>query len=311
VVSRELLSGRAITPAPAPARPAQGDAAQDDAVNASTEAAPAARPRFSRLGEPNLSDEGAAPAGPLLADDEALARPAAGGPDARDVRRARVAGLIAHAGRLTHVQLMLDDAGVWHEQVMAAAVRRRPGKGSRLLLLDAGTRAGVVRMLGAELAEDDSAVLLDLASLDQASGPGLSELLSGDAGFGEIISRDPESRLHVIGAGRAGREAVLGAPDLLDVALDALADAYAIVLIATPTRDVHRDREALTARIDGALVLADQVSNGHAVETAYRIAEGHDLPVAIAVFHEGAAEAHPAAEPAPFPLRVEPDKATV
>jgi hypothetical protein len=313
VISRELLSGRAIAPAAASASAGSGPmsahaarpGAEADGLAASSETASEPRSRFSRIGEPSLDPErrAAAPAGPQLVDEEAVLQRAGASADPRDARRARVAGLIAHAGRLSHVQLMMDDAGAWQEQIMAAAVRRRPGKGARLLLLDAGTRAGVVRMLGAELAEDDATVLVDLTSLDPGATPGLSELLSGDAGFSDIIGRDRDSRLHIITAGRAGRDAVLAAPDLLDVALDALADAYALVLVASPTRDIHRDRDTLTPRIDGALVLADQVSNGHAVETAYRVAEGHDLPVAIAVFQEpdpGAAAG--TAQPAPFAM---------
>ncbi len=300
VISRELLSGRAIA-APVVASAAAHAGNPADPVGDGGQAAHG-RPRFSRLGEPSLDPQrpARAPAGPQLVDEEAALQRPGPGLDPRNVRRARVAGLIAHAGRLSHVQLMMDDAGAWHEQIMAAAIRRRPGKGARLLLLDAGTRAGVVRMLGAELAEDDSTVLVDLASLDSGSRPGLSELLSGDAGFAEIIDRDRDSRLHVIAAGRAGRDAVLGAPDLLDMALDALADAYGLVLVSSPSRDIYRDHAVLVPRIDGVLVLADQVSNGHAVETAYRAAEGHDLPVAIAVFHEPDETAGDRVRPAPF-----------
>jgi Mrp family chromosome partitioning ATPase len=204
----------------------------------------------------------------------------------RDGRRARVAGLIAHAGRLTHLRLPTDDAGAWRENVASIIAPPAGGKGARILLVDAGTRANAAATLARELAEDGPAVLVDLTAADGAQSAGLSELMAGDAGFAEIIHRDPASRLHVIGAGHAGREAVLAARDVLDVALDALADAYDLVLVEGASRDVHRFATEFRTQVDGVLVLADSHANGHAVETAYKLAEGNDLPIAIVVFEE-------------------------
>jgi uncharacterized protein involved in exopolysaccharide biosynthesis len=275
VVSRELLSGRAVQPA-GPAAPVP----QPQPVQPGTA-------RFSN-GARASRGFGAASEGDEQADDRQRGTDTASVADdqARDARHARVAGLITHAGRLTHLRLMMDDAGNWADQV-ASCVRPQPeGKGSRLMLLDAGTLAGSARLLGAELAEDAPTLLIDLSAGERSRHAGMSELLSGDASFADIIDRDPQSRLHVITAGHAGREAVIAADEVLDVALDALCDAYANVLIEVSTRDIHRFHGALMPLVDGALVLADQLSNGHAVETAYRLSEGNDLPVTIAVFQE-------------------------
>lgn len=286
VVSRELLSGRAVQPAGA-----AGPVPQPQPVQPGTA-------RFSN-GARTSRGFGAESEAERTADDQQIESDAAIAADehARDARRARVAGLITHAGRLTHLRLMMDDAGSWADQIASCVRPRYEGKGSRLMLLDAGTRAGSARLLGAELADDEPTLLIDLSAGERSRMAGMSELLSGDASFAEIIDRDPQSRLHVITAGRAGREAVIAADELLDLALDALCDAYSHVLIEVSTRDIHRFHAALMPVVDGALVLADQLSNGHAVETAYRLSEGNDLPVTISVFQERMAEITPAERP--------------
>jgi uncharacterized protein involved in exopolysaccharide biosynthesis len=284
VISRELLSGRAVQPAstgPAPVSAASGPAAAQPgpAAPAAPQAQGAAR--FSNFQGPSpdaVPDEpGMAPPEPAIA----------AAPLDKAARAARVAGLIGHDGRISHLLLPTQDAGSWGARLLAHAPSREHS-GAVLLVLDAGTRAGAVKVLGAELAEDAAVVTIDLTAADGVSGPGLSELLSGDAAFSEIINRDAGSNLHLIGAGRAGREAVVAADDLLGLALTALSDAYDIVLVEASTRDMHRFGEALAAHADASFVLADQVSNGHAVETAYRIAEGTENPVAIVVFQDGA-----------------------
>ncbi|MCU0883432.1 MAG: exopolysaccharide transport family protein [Beijerinckiaceae bacterium] len=277
VISRELLSGRAVQPAMA-----AGPMPQPQPV-------PRGAARFSGMragrmtADSNGENEAPVMDDPAVAASDDMARDDM----ARDARRARVAGLITQAGRLSHLRLPMNDAGSWGEQLAACVRRRSPSGGSRLLLLDAGTRAGAARLLGGELAEDHTTLLIDLTAGERSRMAGLSELLSGDASFADIIDRDPQSRLHVITAGRAGREAVISADGLLDVALDALTDAYEHVLIEVSSRDLHRFQPALMPLVDGAVVLADQLANGHAVETAYRVGEGHDMPVTIAVFDEG------------------------
>jgi polysaccharide biosynthesis transport protein len=273
VVSRELLSGRAaqpitpVGPMPQPQPIQPGTARFSNGARASR--------GFGHAAEADTSESQPSVEMASTAEDQA-----------RDARRARVAGLITHAGRLTHLRLMMDDAGSWADQLQSCVRPKAEGKGSRLMVLDAGTCAGSARLLGAELAEDAPTLLIDLSAGERSRLAGMSELLSGDATFADIIDRDPQSRLHVISAGRAGREAVIAANEVLELALDALCDAYAHVLIEVSTRDVHRFHGALMPLMDGALVLADQLSNGHAVETAYRVSEGNDLPVTISVFQD-------------------------
>ena len=282
VISRELLSGRAIQPASP-----SGPVPQPQPVMPG-------KARFSNGGRVSRMAEGdTADAVADVPDDIGL-QTAISDDAARDIRRARVAGLITHAGRLAHMRLMMDDAGSWEDQLVTCVRPREDGRGATLMVLDAGTRADAARILGGELAEDSPTLLIDLTHGERSKMAGMSELLAGDATFADIIDRDPQSRLHVISAGRAGREAVINATDLLDLALDALTDAYRHVLIEVSTRDVHRFHASLMPVVDGALVLADQLSNGHAVETAYRVSEGNDLPVTISVFQDSAEMLTPA-----------------
>lgn len=288
VVSRELLSGRAVQPMPMAPPVHAGHAGMAQPAPQPQPAEPGVG-RFSSVRR-NIRPESEAGAFDEQAPDDAGQAAAPAADAARDARRARVAGLITHAGRLNHLRLMTEDAGAWADQIEACLTPRSEGKGARLMVLDAGTQAGAALLLGAELAEDAPTLLVDLTAGERSRRDGMSELLSGDASFADIIDRDPQSRLHVISAGRAGREAVINANDVLDLALDALTDAYRHVLIEVSTRDIHRFHGALMPLVDGALVLADQLSNGHAVETAYRLSEGNDLPVTIAVFDETAPE---------------------
>jgi uncharacterized protein involved in exopolysaccharide biosynthesis/Mrp family chromosome partitioning ATPase len=273
VVSRELIAG-------------QGAQAPDRGERQPQGPAPMGARRFSNAARNARASANRADAEDALDEAPSHDRVADAGDDARDSRRARVAGLIAQGGRVAHLGLPLDDAGSWADRIAACASPRQPGKGARLLALDAGTQADAAKLLGAELAEDASTLLIDLTAGERSRQAGLSELLSGDATFADIIDRDPQSRLHVIMAGHAGRDAVIAASDLLELALDALSDAYAYVIIEVSSRDLARFQAALAPLVDGSLVIAEQVSNGHAVETAYRACEGNDAPVTIVVFEK-------------------------
>ncbi len=286
IISRELLSGRAAAAPATPAFAAAAPTPQGPPPEPEAPVAPATgAARFSSFQRAAPVPETA----PAAEEPQGPAAPAFQ-PDQPSGRAARVAGLITHAGRLSHVRLPLQDAGAWREQLAAIIPPSRGG--SAILVLDAGTRAGAARILGAELAEDTSTVLIDLAGLAGSRQPGLSEVMSGDATFGEVIVPDTQSRLHVVNAGRAGRDAVLSSGELLGLAVEALTDAYDVVLVEASSRDIHKTHMALMEAVDGAVVLADQVTNGHAVESAYKAAEGTDKPVAVAVF-----------EDAPDPLR--------
>lgn len=211
---------------------------------------------------------------------------AAGVPRAEDSpvesRRERVAGLLTHGGRLGQITLDLAHP----EQTLADLAERieEPARGMApmVLVLDgAGEGATTPRDLAELLSQRCRCIIVDLAADEDRSQPGFSELLAGEALFSDIITREAGSRLHRIGPGRAGRDAVLAAPDLVEVALDALCETYDWVLVAAASNDEGAVLAPLARRAQGGLVMAGQLGNGHAVETAYRLADLAKAPVTL------------------------------
>jgi uncharacterized protein involved in exopolysaccharide biosynthesis len=199
-----------------------------------------------------------------------------------DPRRERVAGLLTHAGRLG--QLTLDPERPEQTLVELAARIDEPARAMApmLLVLDGGgAGAATARDLAEHLSRRCRCIIVDLAADIDRREPGFSELLAGEALFSDIIMREPGSRLHRIGPGHAGREAVLAAPDLVEVALDALCETYDWVLVAAASNDDGAVLSPLAARAQGGLVMAGQASNGHAVEAAYRLSDLTKAPVSL------------------------------
>jgi len=207
-----------------------------------------------------------------------------------DPRRERVAGLLTHAGRLG--QLTLDPERPEQTLVELAARIEEPARGMAplLLVLDGGgVGATTARDLAEHLSRRCRCIIVDLVADRDRREPGFSELLAGEALFSDIIMREPGSRLHRIGPGHAGRDAVLAAPDLVEVALDALCETYDWVLVAAASNDDSAVLSPLAARAQGGLVMAGQASNGHAVEAAYRLSDLTKAPVSLVLdqLHDG------------------------
>jgi hypothetical protein len=214
----------------------------------------------------------------------------ADGPTPETPRRDSVAGLLTHAGRLGQVRLDLDHP----EETLAALAERteEPPRGLAplVLVLDGGGEgAARPRALAELLAQRCRCILVDLARDDDHGEPGFSELLAGEALFSDIIMRETGSRLHGIGPGRAGREAVFAAPDLVDVALEALCETYDWVLVAAASNDDGAMLEPVARRAQGGLVMSGQPGNGHALEAAYRLSELVKVPVSLVLDGERAA----------------------
>ena len=104
---------------------------------------------------------------------------------------------------------------------------------------DVGTTFAAIK-LARTLAEDANVVLVDLAfgapnlsviSTDP-NAPGIAELARGQASFGDVITRDQYSGVHMIATGNIGQDGVsLAASPQIAVAIDALAHSYAYVVI--------------------------------------------------------------------------------
>ena len=121
-------------------------------------------------------------------------------------------------------------------------------------------------MLARALAKDANVVLVDLAfgapnlsviSTDP-NAPGLAELVHGAASFGDIITRDQYSNVHLVAAGNVGNDAAtLAASPMLATVIEALVRSYDHVLLDVGSAaDVAVERFApLAAR--AVLVAAD------------------------------------------------------
>jgi Mrp family chromosome partitioning ATPase len=98
--------------------------------------------------------------------------------------------------------------------------------------------------LARELSHAARVVLVDLAfahpnlsavAIDPAA-PGIADLVRGGASFGAIISRDRDSRAHIVPAGRGGPDnAAILASERIGVALDALSRTYDHVIVDAGT----------------------------------------------------------------------------
>ncbi len=144
--------------------------------------------------------------------------------------------------------------------------------GRRITVLGARRNMGTTLTtitLARALAKNARVVLVDLA-LDapglsviaaEASGPGISDLVLGSASFGDIITRDRFSRVHVITAGRLQKDsAEIFNSQRLSITLEALGRSYDYVVI-----DAGSLRNAPTERIaqfaSRAVLVADELDD--------------------------------------------------
>jgi uncharacterized protein involved in exopolysaccharide biosynthesis/Mrp family chromosome partitioning ATPase len=156
---------------------------------------------------------------------------------------------------------VLDEIGALAERLRGAGE-----SGRKLTVLgtgdsDAGTATALT--LARRLARDAKVVLIDLsessamlksASTDPAA-PGLAELMLSEATFGQIITRDRVSLLHLVSSGKPGFDRNLLQSPRLMLAVDALMRVYDHVLLDAGTSS-DLPAELLTAHAEVAVVPA-------------------------------------------------------
>jgi len=144
-------------------------------------------------------------------------------------------------------------AAVPAERLLAdLAAELRHGDRRRILVAGADREIGstmTALALARVLAQEARVVVVDLAlaapKLAAASvdpgGPGLADLVRGTASFGQIITRDRGSRVHLVAAGRIRDEAsAILASERLRMGIEALTQAYDYVVIdAGPVPDMQ------------------------------------------------------------------------
>ena len=158
------------------------------------------------------------------------------------------------------------------EQV-AAELRQAPDA-RKVTLLGAGQNRSITLTsltLARLLARHAKVVLVDLSAASPTlaavstdpGAPGLADLAGGEASFGDIITRDRLSALHIIGPGRSGADRMrMGSPQVATV-IDALLKVYDHVLLDAGTAS-DMPAELLASRARAVVV------PGTAVDAAER-----------------------------------------
>ena len=191
----------------------------------------------------------------------AAARPSEPQPSAVPPRNVTVAGVPAEA--IEGLAAALGTAGDSGRRVAVVGARRNMGT----------TLAAI--SLARALARQGRTVLVDLALespnlsviATDANPPGLSELVQGSVSFGQIITRDRYSRVHLItvGSGDVGSEAILSSPRLA-ITLEALSRSYDyVVLDVGALSQIAPEKFAKLAPRD--ILVADDI-DGPATESA-------------------------------------------
>jgi polysaccharide biosynthesis transport protein len=152
---------------------------------------------------------------------------------------------VADAGPVAPEAMAADHA----EEIadLARDIAASPEVGRRIVVVGAQRHIGTTLTalaLARELARDARVVLVDLAFAHpnlaavaiEPSAPGIADLVRGGASFGAIITRDRDSRAHIVPAGRGGPDngAIL-ASERIGVALDALGRTYDHVIVDAGT----------------------------------------------------------------------------
>lgn len=112
--------------------------------------------------------------------------------------------------------------------------------------------------------QSDYVLLIDWALQKEAAGirparaqiPGISSLLSGRATFEDVISVLPGSKAHLIAAtGDASGDGAAN-PDVLNLILDSLDDAYDHVVVTGPLEDCRLLFETIEGRFDACVAVS-------------------------------------------------------
>lgn len=170
-------------------------------------------------------------------------------------------------------------AGITEIEQLARDLRAAGPSARKITVLGTGHNDSIsltALTLSRILARDAKVVLVDLSAAsptlkavsNDPSAPGLAELMLSEASFGQVITKDRMSALHLVMAGRAGADrALLQSPRLI-MALDALLRVYDHVLLDAGTAaDLPAGMLTAQAR---AIVVPEA---GMAMEARERMAE--------------------------------------
>jgi uncharacterized protein involved in exopolysaccharide biosynthesis len=147
---------------------------------------------------------------------------------------------------------------------LAAELRAAGPAARKVTVLGTGEAASITLTaltLARMLARTAKVVLVDLsvssptltAVSADAAAPGLADLMLGEVSFGDVITKDRLSRVHLVSAGRPGTDRALLQSPRMAMALDALLRVYDHVLLDAGTA-TDLPAELLTAQARAVVV---------------------------------------------------------
>nr|CAD6612445.1 chain-length determining protein [Rhizobium sp. TCK] len=237
VMLGELFSGRALRPSQASAgiEPEMRDESDEHLVHRMQADAAA---EFDQI-HARLQDEQ-----PTPAEEPTEVDPAVPGPDAEDADE--VFSIETVANYLTRydvsVALAVSPQGDKGSTATVMLARDISDRGKTVVLIDMTGSACPSRLMGA------------------GTLPGVTDLLCGEAAFGEAIHGDRLSDAHIVPQGNADAVAAMRGIDRLSMIIDALADAYDHVLVECGAADVEG---------------VSRLSRGRDAEIIFSIADAH------------------------------------
>jgi succinoglycan biosynthesis transport protein ExoP len=157
-------------------------------------------------------------------------------------------------------------AGITEIEQLAGMLRSASETARKITVLGTGNSASIslaALTLARVLARSSKVVLVDLSNASpaltalsaDATAPGLADLMLGEASFGQVITKDLISRVHLVSAGRPGADRGLLQSPRLSLAFDALLRVYDhVVLDAGTATDLPAELLTVQAR---AVVVPD------------------------------------------------------
>jgi len=207
--------------------------------------------RTSRRTEPEPSSQSTsapeviAPAATIVPQEPvpAAATVAPGHVEAPTMAPAAAEAFVQRSVRDSHPELV---AGVSEIEQLARDIRAAGPAARKITILGTGHNDNIsltALTLARILARDAKVVLVDLSASaltlkavsSDPSAPGLADLMLGEASFGQVITKDRMSALHMVMPGKAAADRTLLQSPRLTMALDALLRAYDHVLLDAGT----------------------------------------------------------------------------
>lgn len=197
--------------------------------------------------------------------------------------------LDARAERTTRPLGEADPAYDFGQLVERLSRSEMVGRGRRVLVCGIAGRDEAVRVargLAITVAQRARTVLIDVDADEENPVDallGFTDLVAGEASFSDVIGRDPESRVHQVGAGTLVNEALTGSPESIDLALEAFDATYEWVVCALLGDLEETLLPLLAPRVDAVVLASDLEPANPLLVRAYeaiRAAGGKDVVVA-------------------------------